>query len=93
MDNIIGIKCECSTNNDIDGWYSRKDIEEECEYLGLNKNEWMSFLLDRLFIGYDGWNYCIEDAFANNDNISEMTIKLNADDGVVDSVHIVKVIE
>jgi hypothetical protein len=39
MDNIIGIKCECSTNNDIDGWYFRKDIEEECEYLGLNKNE------------------------------------------------------
>jgi hypothetical protein len=53
----------------------------------------MSFLLDSLFTDYDGWNYSIEDAFANNDNISEMTIKLNADDGVVDSVHIVKVIE
>lgn len=73
---IIGIQCECSTNPDLNGYWTRKDLEEECEYLEQPKEDWLNHLFGHLFSDYAGWNSEIEDAFVNNDSLVSMRVML-----------------
>lgn len=77
MDKIIGIKCNCESNLDINGSWDRKSLEDECEYLGQPREDWLSYLFGHLFADYNGWNTEIEDAFANNESLVSMTVKLD----------------
>ena len=76
---IIGIKCVCHSNIDLNGNWTRKDLEEECEYLERPKEDWLNHLFGHLFSDYAGWNSEIEDAFTNNDSIVSMRVMLDGD--------------
>ena len=71
---IIGIQCDCNDNPDLDGYWERAHLEEECEYLDMPKSEWMSHLFGHLFVDYSGWNSKLEDAFITNDNLVQMKL-------------------
>ena len=76
---VYAIKCDCNTNIDIDGTYTKDDMQEECRELGIPKDSWMSYLFSHLFSDYKEWNSEIEDTFMNNDSITQMHLVMDAD--------------
>lgn len=76
---IIGIRCKCDSNPDLNGYWSRKDLEQDCEDLEIPKKDWLSYLFDHLFIDYDGWNTKLEDAFIENDSLVSMRVMIGND--------------
>ena len=85
--NITAIKCDCSTNPDLDGFWLREQLEEDFASLGFPKEDWLSYLFGHLFSDYDEWNAKIEDAFINNDSIVSMKLKLGHDFVVVTKLY------
>lgn len=73
---IKAIRVNCATNCDLDGCWSREDLENECVDLDIPKEDWMSYLFGHLFSDYSGWTAAIEDAFISNDNIVSMCVML-----------------
>ena len=78
MRDIVAIQCDCNANLDIDGFYCRDDLEEQCEYLGQPKKNWMSHLFGHLFADYSDWSEELETAFMN-DSLTKMTVNLDGD--------------
>lgn len=78
MKAIDAIQCDCSMNPDIDGYYDRAVLEEQCEYLGQPAENWMSHLFGHIFADYSDWNKELETAFMN-DSLQKMTVDLNGD--------------
>ena len=61
---LYAIKCDCSTNPDIDGTYLVKDLEEDCRNLHMPESEWLPYLLGHLLEDYPDWYEELENAFA-----------------------------
>lgn len=78
MKAIDAIQCDCNSNPDLDGYYDRAELEDQCEYLGQPKEDWMSHLFGHLFADYSDWNEELETAFMN-DSLQKMTVDLNGD--------------
>ena len=74
---IKAIRVDCATNCDLDGYWSREDLEKECVDLEIPKEDWLSYLFGHLFSDYSGWNATIEDTFINNDSIVSMRVMLD----------------
>ena len=65
-----------SSDPDIEGCYDRNDMEEQCEYLGQPKENWMSHLLGHVFMDYNEWTQELEDMFIKTDSLKKMTVQL-----------------
>ena len=78
MDNIRAIRIDCNSNPDYDGFWQAEDMQEECEYLGQPKENWISHLLGHLFVDTKDWTAELENAFLN-DNLRKMTVVLDGD--------------
>lgn len=58
------IKVKCYTNADLNGKYSKKDIEAEMHDVGIENadgQDWMPYVLGHMFSSSDGWTEEIED--------------------------------
>ena len=73
---VIGIMCDCATNSDLNGSWTKKDLEEECKDLGIPPEDWMSHLFGHLFEDYSCWNTSLEEAFINNDSLVSMRVMI-----------------
>ena len=73
---INGIESSCWSNSDLKGRWFKAEIQKECEDLGIPKEEWISYILDHVFIDCEGWTSELADFFINNDCILTMDLKL-----------------
>ena len=76
---IYAIKCSCRTNPDVEGTWTRYDMQNECRDFGFNEDEWMSWLFNHIFSDYPEWTSEIEDVFIKSNSISKMDLVMGTD--------------
>ena len=80
MDNdIYGIKCSCNSNIDVNGYWTKNDMQDECRDMGIPEDQWMSYLFSHIFSDYNEWTSEVEDAFIKNDCITQMKLHMGTD--------------
>ena len=76
---IYGIECSSRSNCDLEGRWFKAEMQKTCEELGIPKEEWISYILDHVFIDCEGWTSELADFFIKNDCILAMDLKLGDD--------------